>query len=191
MSYEDHEQTLLDMDSADYEAERLILDATELILRLLERQGITKSQLADRIGKSKGHVSQLLNGERNMTLRTLAEIAHALNQRINVNAHPLRSHAVPDRMFGRPQLVLEALRSRDHDDTLKSIVMLTNRIHCDIEPRHPYLDPELLLSEFLPATSWHVPRHRNIESYFDALESWEHEPDTETDDLENTIGVVA
>ena len=74
---------------ADFEAERLILNATELILELMEHEGLTRSELAERIGKSKGHVSQLLNGERNMTLRTLAEIAHAVGHRIELGTRPL------------------------------------------------------------------------------------------------------
>jgi transcriptional regulator with XRE-family HTH domain len=80
----DYLRERFDERSAGREAERLILDTTELILELMERDGVTRKQLADRIGKSKGHVSQLLNGDRNMTLRTLAEIGFALNRRFEV-----------------------------------------------------------------------------------------------------------
>jgi transcriptional regulator with XRE-family HTH domain len=80
---------LLGESTADFEAERLILNATELILELMEHEGLTRSGLAERTGKSKGYVSQLLNGERNMTLRTLAEIAHAVGHRIELSARPL------------------------------------------------------------------------------------------------------
>lgn len=58
--------------------EQLILDVTEAIWAELDRQGITKAELAARLGKSKAYVTQLLNGSRNMTLRTLADIAFAL-----------------------------------------------------------------------------------------------------------------
>jgi len=70
--------------TAEFEAERLILRTTELILSMMNDEGVTRKELAQRIGKSKGHVSQLLNGERNMTLRTLAEMAHALGYAIGV-----------------------------------------------------------------------------------------------------------
>ena len=63
--------------SPSFEAERLILRTTE---------NITRVDLAKSIGKSKGHISQLLNGKRNMTLRTLAEIAFALNVRVAIDA---------------------------------------------------------------------------------------------------------
>lgn len=56
----------------------LIMDVTEAICELIEKEGISRQELANRIGRSKGFVSQLLNGSRNMTLSTLAEIAFAL-----------------------------------------------------------------------------------------------------------------
>jgi transcriptional regulator with XRE-family HTH domain len=73
---------------ADYERllaqERLILDATEAIVGLLEDQKVSRQELARRLGKSKGFVSQLLSGERNMTLRTLADLGYALGRSFSV-----------------------------------------------------------------------------------------------------------
>jgi len=69
--------------------ESLILEATELICELMQRQGISRRELADRIGRTRGFVSQLLNGSRNMTLRTLADLAYALDHRIQPAAVPL------------------------------------------------------------------------------------------------------
>jgi transcriptional regulator with XRE-family HTH domain len=91
MNAEERIAELFGESTADFEAERLILNATELILGLMEHEGLTRSGLAERIGKSKGHVSQLLNGERNMTLRTLAEIAHAVGHRIEVRVSDLQA----------------------------------------------------------------------------------------------------
>lgn len=64
--------------------ERFLLDVTEKIWDALEEQGLTKTDLSRRLGKSKSHVTQLLNGNRNMTLRTLADIAYALDVPVNV-----------------------------------------------------------------------------------------------------------
>ena len=77
-------ELLADIDSPDFEAEQLILRATELLIDLMERQGITRSELAERIGKTKGYVSQIFSGQRNMTMRTLAEIGYALGYRFEV-----------------------------------------------------------------------------------------------------------
>jgi len=68
--------------------ERLILHATETIVGLLVEQSVSRRELANRLGKSKGFVSQLLSGERNMTLRTLADLGHALGFRFAVRPVP-------------------------------------------------------------------------------------------------------
>ena len=78
-------RSILDTRSVEFEAERLILEASELILETMEQNGVTRSYLAKKIGKTKGHVSQLLDGERNMTLRTLAEIAYVLGYRVKLS----------------------------------------------------------------------------------------------------------
>lgn len=58
--------------------ELLIAEVTEAIWQAMENEGCSKTELAKRMGASKGHVSKLLNGSRNLTLRTLADICHAL-----------------------------------------------------------------------------------------------------------------
>lgn len=60
-----------------FEEEHAVLLATEEILRLMDKEGITKAQLAKELGKSKAYVTQALAGGRNMTLRTLAAFAWA------------------------------------------------------------------------------------------------------------------
>lgn len=76
-----HEEWLQDEANARaFAAEELILDVTEKIWELLERDDVSKTDLAERLGKSKAYVSQLLNGSRNMTLRTLADIAYVLGE---------------------------------------------------------------------------------------------------------------
>ncbi len=69
--------------------EDLILDMTELLSAAMEDKGITKSELAKRLGKTKGFVTQVLSGNRNLTLRTIADIADALGFRVRVRREPL------------------------------------------------------------------------------------------------------
>ena len=58
--------------------ERLILDVTELLTEALGNSGVTRAELARRLGRTPGFVSQVLGGGRNLTLRTIADIAEAL-----------------------------------------------------------------------------------------------------------------
>ena len=60
-----------------YEEERFILWATEAVAEAMANQGLTRAQLAEALGTSRPNVTQLLSGSRNMTLRTLAALAHA------------------------------------------------------------------------------------------------------------------
>lgn len=68
--------------------EMLILGIAEDICAFLNQHGITQSQLADRLGKSKGFVSQLLSGESNLTLRTLADLCWALDVKPEFSLRP-------------------------------------------------------------------------------------------------------
>ena len=61
--------------------EELILDVTETLTQALEATGMTRSELARRLGRSPGFVSQVFGGGRNLTLRTIADIAAALSVR--------------------------------------------------------------------------------------------------------------
>ena len=72
--------------------EGLILDVTEAISEVMQKEGITKAQLAKRMGRTKGFITQLLSGDRNLTLRTLAGVVDALECRvlITVSKDPLR-----------------------------------------------------------------------------------------------------
>lgn len=59
--------------------EALIHSVTEELLVIMREQGISRMELAKRLGKSKSYVSQTLSGARNMTLGTLSDICVELN----------------------------------------------------------------------------------------------------------------
>jgi transcriptional regulator with XRE-family HTH domain len=87
------EKTLMDKYLEDPEFARLmaqgdlIMEVTETLCELLEKEKISRKQLADRLGKSKGFISQLLNGGRNLTLRTVADILHVLGYKVTITAY--------------------------------------------------------------------------------------------------------
>ncbi len=65
-------------------AEELILEVTEALAEALARENLSKAGLAERLGKSRAFVTQVLAGNRNLTLRTAAEFADALGYRLRV-----------------------------------------------------------------------------------------------------------
>lgn len=68
--------------------EELIYNLTEDLLVLLEDKGVTKAELAKKLGKSRSYVTQLLSGNRNMTLGTLSDICYELRAKPVVRILP-------------------------------------------------------------------------------------------------------
>jgi transcriptional regulator with XRE-family HTH domain len=66
-----------------FNREWAILELTELICEVMEREGVTREELARRMGRSKGFVTQLLDGRANMTIRTVADVFTALGRTIH------------------------------------------------------------------------------------------------------------
>jgi antitoxin component HigA of HigAB toxin-antitoxin module len=92
--------------------EELILKAATALCQLLEREGITKAELAKRLGRTKGFVTQILAGDKNLTLRTIADVADALGHSVDVGlvAVPGRPVGVDVRLVKRPPRVAHASR---------------------------------------------------------------------------------
>lgn len=71
------------------EEDLLVFTAAELISRLMEERDVNKKQLAERLGKSRPFITQLLSGGRNLTLRTIARVAYALGYRLRLSLEPI------------------------------------------------------------------------------------------------------
>lgn len=67
-----------------YQFELLSLAIGEGIVEAVQRLGVTRSQMAERRGVSEPRVTQILAGDENLTLRTLATVANALDARPRV-----------------------------------------------------------------------------------------------------------
>ena len=59
--------------------ESLILDVTESLWKSLKSKSVTQAELARRLGRSRSFVSRMLDGRRNLTLRTIADVSYALS----------------------------------------------------------------------------------------------------------------
>lgn len=72
-----------------FEQERILVDATELLARVMEVRGTKRSELAAELGRSKAYVTQMLRGDQNLTLKTLADVFCVLKYRLLMIADPL------------------------------------------------------------------------------------------------------
>jgi len=68
--------------------EALAADSAEMIAKLMAEQNVSKADLARRLDKSRAWVTQLLSGKANLTVRTLAEVTHALDAEVKLQAQP-------------------------------------------------------------------------------------------------------
>src|SRR5271157_5119260 len=74
----------------DEEMLALVTQLTDEINWHMRERGLTRADLAARMGVSPGRVSQILGGGENLTLRTLAMLSTALDARFGIELHSLK-----------------------------------------------------------------------------------------------------
>lgn len=65
--------------------EQLITRVTEQVIKVMKEKGLHQADLARDIGVNPPRISRLLSGKANMTLKTLAKIAIALDEPVHVS----------------------------------------------------------------------------------------------------------
>ncbi len=68
----------------EYHTEGAILEFTEDLIRVMNRRGLTRTQLANKLGKKPAYITKLLGGENNFTLATMVKVARALDMELKV-----------------------------------------------------------------------------------------------------------
>jgi ribosome-binding protein aMBF1 (putative translation factor) len=75
--------------------ERLIIEVAHLICKAMEEKQINRSQLANKLGKSKGWITQILHADANLTIRTIADIFTAMGERLVLSKQNLLEDEKP------------------------------------------------------------------------------------------------
>jgi len=75
-------------DHPDFVAHEVLLDLNEQIVARMSELGLRNKDLADLLGVSRAYVSRLLDGRPNLTIRSLAAIALALETQLSVSLQP-------------------------------------------------------------------------------------------------------
>jgi transcriptional regulator with XRE-family HTH domain len=71
----------------DFVTEEKILQFNEKVVNKMVEKGITRVELAKRLGVSKPFVTKLLNGNPNMTMKTMVNISMALDCNIDFDLY--------------------------------------------------------------------------------------------------------
>jgi transcriptional regulator with XRE-family HTH domain len=82
-----------------WQQERLVFEVTERICDLLAKNGMSRSDLAEALGKAPSHVTQLLNGDANMTLHTVADLFWACRRATHITDEPIEVSAISPVVF--------------------------------------------------------------------------------------------
>lgn len=69
--------------------EWLILQVTLHIEKLMADKGVSKAELARRLGVNRAYITQLLDGQANMTLKKIADVLLALDSSLVVSTAPV------------------------------------------------------------------------------------------------------
>jgi len=82
----------------DYFEEYALLQAQEIIAEQMEKNEVSKAELARRMNVSKAYVTKLLSSGRNLTLRTLARVLFHMGSEISFQTQAIekRSEAILD-----------------------------------------------------------------------------------------------
>ena len=69
----------------EFRTEEVILEITERIVELMKKENINRTELAKRLRVKKPFISKLLNGNPNMTLKTMVSLSMALDYDLNIS----------------------------------------------------------------------------------------------------------
>jgi transcriptional regulator with XRE-family HTH domain len=79
----------------EFEVEGLLLDLNAQISSAMQLHDVSRSELAERLGTSRAYVTKLLDGQENMTLKTLVRVANALEMKVDAKFVPRERVAKP------------------------------------------------------------------------------------------------
>lgn len=88
--------------SVDYWAEGSIVEFTEALWARMEEEGVSRAELARRLGTSKAYVTKVLGGNANFTLYSMAKLALAVGGKVRIGIEPIS----PKGRKPRPQKVV-------------------------------------------------------------------------------------
>ena len=77
--------------SVEYWAESTIIEFTEDLERAMKERGISRAELARRLGTSQAYVTKILRGNANFTLCSMVKLARAVEMDLRLHLAPVYS----------------------------------------------------------------------------------------------------
>ena len=79
----------------ELEAELLHLKFVQVIEKLMENEGVSKSDIASDLSTSKSYITQLFSGSKLLNMKTLVKFQHVLNFNFRISAENRMSKFIP------------------------------------------------------------------------------------------------
>ena len=97
-------------DDPESELYGVLLDVTEGIVKRMIERNVRRTDLAERLGTSRAYVTKLLDGQENMTLKTLVRVANALEMKVDTKFIPRERAANPAKRQPHAKTAVESKR---------------------------------------------------------------------------------
>ncbi|MEX0829616.1 MAG: helix-turn-helix transcriptional regulator [Nitrospirales bacterium] len=72
-------------DSFEFRLESHLFEIGEAIARFMKEQNLNRAQMAERLGVSRARVTNILNGNPNLTVKTLLKMSDVLGKELEIN----------------------------------------------------------------------------------------------------------
>ncbi|MDU9047949.1 MAG: helix-turn-helix transcriptional regulator [Candidatus Electrothrix sp. Rat3] len=72
-------------DDQEYLIEKNILEFTLQLQQLMEKRGISKTELADNYGSSKAYITKVMRGNANFTIETMTKLVNAVQGKLTIH----------------------------------------------------------------------------------------------------------
>lgn len=72
----------------DYRLEKVLFDLAERMCEVMEKDKVSRTELARRMGVSPAYITKILNGNPNLTIKSLLKLSDALRQNVSIQFEP-------------------------------------------------------------------------------------------------------
>lgn len=69
----------------DYRLENILLDVGENIALFMEEKNLSRAQMAQRLGVSRAYITKILNGNPNLTIKSLLRLSDVLEKDLQIS----------------------------------------------------------------------------------------------------------
>jgi transcriptional regulator with XRE-family HTH domain len=91
----------------EFRLEKILLQLGEDICQLMHDQGLSRAEVAARLGVSRAYITKVLNGNPNLTIKTLLKLSDALGRELVIHFPSQVNRKLPSSVR-RPRRALSA-----------------------------------------------------------------------------------